>query len=107
MNDLSNIINKTVSISIFNRGRAGQVFSDVKKRGSLVVLKNNEPECVLLSPKEYVSLMDELNDMRLELLATQRMHNTDLSATIPAEDVYKNLGIDLNDLECFDEVELD
>jgi PHD/YefM family antitoxin component YafN of YafNO toxin-antitoxin module len=25
-------------------------------------MKNNAPECVLLSPDEYVSLMDEVNE---------------------------------------------
>ena len=36
---------------------AGKVFEEVKKTGAKVVMKNNAPECVLLSPEEYIRLM--------------------------------------------------
>lgn len=49
-------IRNTVPINFFNRGLAGKVFEEVKKSGAKVVLKNNTPECVLLSPEEYVQL---------------------------------------------------
>ena len=62
-------IQNTISISQFNRGLAGKIFQDVKNSGAKVVMKNNAPECVLLSPDEYVSLMDEVNDARLLTLA--------------------------------------
>ena len=107
MIDLTNAMNKTVPISMFNRGLGGKVFKNVKQQGALVVMKNNVAECVLVSPEEYVSLMDELNDMKLQLLAMQRMANADLSTAIPAEEVYRNLGIDPKDIENFEEVELD
>lgn len=107
MIDLTNAINKTVQISMFNRGLAGKVFKNVKQQGAMVVMKNNVAECVLVSPEEYVSLMDELNDMKLQLLAMQRMANAGLSAAVPAEEVYRNLGIDPEDIENFEEVELD
>ena len=56
--------------------------------------------------KKYASFMDELIDLRLELLAMERMSHVDLSTAVPAKEVYKNLGIDLNDLEGLDEIEL-
>lgn len=84
MIDLTNAINKTVPISVFNRGLAGKVFKNVKQQGAMVVMKKNAAECVLVSPEEYVSLVDELNDMKLQLLAMQRMANADLSAAVPA-----------------------
>ena len=37
-------LNKTVPITAFNRGKAGQIFSEVKKTGMTVVMKNDEPE---------------------------------------------------------------
>lgn len=107
MIDLTNAMNKTVPISVFNRGLAGKVFKNVKQQGAMVVMKNNVAECVLVSPEEYVSLVDELNDMELQLLAMQRMANADLSAAVPAEEVYRNLGIGPEDIENFEEVELD
>ncbi len=63
-------IRNTVSISLFNRGLAGKIFSDVKRTGAKVVMKNNLPEVVLLPPDEYIRLMDEVNDARLLTIAT-------------------------------------
>ena len=62
-------IKNTVPISLFNRGQAGKIFEDVRKNGAKVVMKNNVAECVLLSPEEYVRLMDALNDAKLEAIA--------------------------------------
>lgn len=70
-------------------------------------MKNNVAECVLVSPEEYVAMMDEVNDARLLLLANSHMANADLSAAIPAEYVYRNLCITPEDLEGFEEVELE
>ena len=47
-------IQNTISISQFNRGLAGKIFQDVKNSGAKVVMKNNAPECVLLSPDEWL-----------------------------------------------------
>ena len=55
-------IKNTVPISLFNRGQAGKIFEEVRKSGAKVVMKNNVAECVLLSPEEYVRLMDAVND---------------------------------------------
>ena len=57
-------ITNTIPITQFNRGLAGKIFEDVKRNGAKVVMKNNTAECVLLSPEEYVRLMDEVNDAR-------------------------------------------
>ena len=43
-------IQNTISISQFNRGLPGKIFQDVKNSGAKVAMKNNAPECVLLSP---------------------------------------------------------
>lgn len=100
-------ISNTIPISLFNRGLAGKIFSEVKQCGAKVVMKNNAPECVLLSPAEYVSIMDELNDARLLAAAVQRMEHYNPETTIPAEVVQKNLGITDEELNDFDEVEFE
>ena len=53
MADVSGALRSTVPISLFNRGLAGKVFEEVRQQGAKVVMKNNAPECVLLSPEEY------------------------------------------------------
>lgn len=100
-------IKNTISITQFNRGLAGKIFQDVKNNGAKVVMKNNTPECVLLSPDEYVKLMDEINDARLLALAVQRMENFNPENTIPENQVMEHLGITDDDLADFDEVEFE
>lgn len=100
-------INNTIPISQFNRGLAGKIFSEVRQCGAKVVMKNNAPECVLLSPAEYVRIMDELNDAHLLAVAAERMEHYDPSTAIPAEDVQKELGITDEELNDYDEVELE
>ena len=106
MNVVSAIQN-TVPISQFNRGLAGQIFEDVKANGAKVVMKNNAAECVLLSPEEYVRLMDEVNDARLLLLASERLEKLDTSALIPEEQVWRELGLTQEELDAAGEVELE
>jgi PHD/YefM family antitoxin component YafN of YafNO toxin-antitoxin module len=107
MPDMTNAITNTISISLFNRGLAGKVFEDVKKCGAKVVIKNNAPECVLLSPDEYIKLMDEVNDARLLALATERMAKYDPKDTVSEDEVLKELGITADELADADKVELE
>lgn len=107
MPNISSAIQNTISISQFNRGLAGKIFEDVKQCGAKVVMKNNAAECVLMSPEEYISLMDEVNDARLITLATQRMSHFDPDKTVSAEDVFNGLGINAGDLKDYDGVEIE
>ena len=100
-------IENTVSISNFNRGLAGKIFEDVKRSGAKVVMKNNAAECVLLSPQEYIRLMDEVNDARLLILANERMSHYDPSKSISQERIDEEFGFTAEDLADADEVELE
>ena len=107
MANITSAIRDTISISLFNRGLAGKIFEDVKQSGAKVVMKNNSAECVLLSPEEYVRLMDEVNDARLLSLANERMQNFNSTNLIPGEALYKELGITKEDLDAIGEVEFE
>lgn len=107
MADVTSAIRNTVPITLFNRGLAGKIFEEVKQQGSKVVMKNNTPECVLLSPEEYLHLMDEVNDAKLAALAAERMQHFDPAAAISAEEVYRSYGITEADLASMDEVEFE
>jgi PHD/YefM family antitoxin component YafN of YafNO toxin-antitoxin module len=107
MVDLTGAINNTVPISQFHKGMAAQVFSDVRRLGAKVVIKNNEPECVLLSPAEYLDLMDELADARLELLALRRISEGALEHTCTQKEVMQSLGVTEEDLAGMEEVEIE
>ena len=106
MNFIKQISNRTVSISDFNRGLAGRIFDEVKSKESKVVLKNNSPECVLLSPDEYSRLMDELEDARDLMLAKSRIESAK-EETISKEEFETRFKVDFDDIEPLSEEEFE
>lgn len=107
MNFIKQISNRTVSISDFNRGLAGRIFDDVKSNGSKVVLKNNTPECVLLSPEEYSRLMDEVEDARDLMLAKSRLESMNEIDLISKEDIENAFNMNFDDIEPLSEDEFE
>ena len=107
MSTVLSAIEKTVPISQFNRGLAGQIFSDVKASGSKVVMKNNAAEVVLVPPDEYVEIMDTINDYLLLTMAVERMSSYDPDTLISEEEMDKRLGITQNELDRVGEVEFE
>ena len=99
-------IQNSVPISNFNKGMAGKIFSDVRATGPKVVIKNNIPECVLISPEEYISMLDELEDMRLLAMARDRLSHTS-GKTISHEEIMKKYGISQEELDEMEDVEIE
>ena len=75
---------RAVPFSAFNEGKAGEVFDEVKHSGARVVMKNNSAECVLMSPEHY-----------------------DPAKLISQEEMDRILGITPEDLEGWEEIELE
>ena len=100
-------IKDTIPISQFNRGSAGKIFSDVKSQGTKVVMKNNTAEVVLLSPDEYLNIMEDLNDYLLLTMAVKRMENFNPTNIITEAEMDKRLGITQEDLDSIGEVEIE
>ena len=105
--NISGAIRSTIPISHFNRGLAGRIFEDVRQSGAKVVMKNNAAECVLLSPEEYLRLMDEISDARLALLAAERMKSFNPASLISADALYDELGVSQKELDGCGEVEIE
>jgi len=95
---VSNILDVTVPISRFNKGEASKIFDEVRMAGSKVVLKNNAPVCVLLSPEKYRALLDELEDRKIYDLAEERLAN-DSGKYISHEEMLAKFGIDPVELD--------
>ena len=70
-------------------------------------MKNNIPECVLLSPEEYIRLLDEANDARLLATAAQRMSQFNPSTAISQEQVDQEFGFTPLDYEDTDGIEFE
>ena len=107
MLSLANTITRTIPISQFNRGLAGQIFNDVKKNGAKIVIKNNIPEAVILSTDEYIKNQQEIEDLKLLLLAKERFENTSPQEYVSSETVDEMFGFNEDDLKDANEVELE
>jgi antitoxin StbD len=53
----------------------------------LVIFKDNEPAAVLVGVNAYQALQDELEDLRSELLAIERLPSLDNTVTVSLEDM--------------------
>lgn len=100
-------IENTVPISLFNKGAAGRIFEEVRQSGAKVVMKNNVAECVLLSPEEYVRLVDEVNDARLLALATERMGHYDPERVLSQEDMDRAFPVSQEQMNSVGEIDFE
>lgn len=97
-----NMMNAMVPITRFNKGEAAKIFDEVKSAGAKIVVKNNQPACVLLSPNQYETLMEMLSDYVLLAEAEKRVVTNDNAENISHEEMMRELGLteaDLADVE--------
>lgn len=52
-NTAAKMMRSFVPISRFNKGEMGKIIEEVKADGIRIVVKNNVPECVIISVEEY------------------------------------------------------
>lgn len=100
------VMKSIVPITRFNKGEANRIFEEVEASGTKVVMKNNKPACILMSPEKYEYLMEMLSDYILQEEAEIRMQHFDEKETISQEEMMESLGITEEDLEDV-EVELE
>ena len=97
-----NLLDSIIPISQFNKGQANKIFSDVKKSGIKIVVKNNIPECILMSPQNYQRMMEEYEDAILAAEAEKRLaQNVQYT---DHDDLMKKFGLSDSDL---DDIEVD
>lgn len=90
------VMSRIVPITRFNKGEANKIFEEVKQGGTKVVLKNNDPVCVLVTPEEYEAMVDKLTDYELALEAERRLDEGGRAYTIG--EVMDRFGITERDL---------
>lgn len=99
----ADVLNKLIPITQFNRGQASRIFDRLHTESQLVVLKNNQPAAIILSPAEYSRLSEIEEDYILLLEATERLANS-TSPTTSMKDVQKELGISDDELASAEDV---
>ncbi len=107
MKSIRSAIENTVSISLFNKGLAGKIFDEVKLSGAKVVMKNNSAECVLLSPEEYLHLLDSVNEMKAVVTAVQRLSSLDPSTLLTEEEFAVQTSLDIGYVNSFSGVDFE
>lgn len=96
---ISGVMNSLIPISRFNKGEANKIFDEVRETGFKIVLKNNTPACVLITPENYEEMLEIIEDYKLLIEAEQRTVNSKEEDYISNDIVMSELGINLKDLE--------
>jgi PHD/YefM family antitoxin component YafN of YafNO toxin-antitoxin module len=99
----ADILDSLVPITQFNRGQASRVFDRLRAENRLIVLKNNQPAAVILSPAEFRRLCEIEEDYML-LLEAERRLTEDTSPSSSREDVMAELGISEADLAAAEDI---
>lgn len=106
MASIMGAIQNVIPISLFNRGLASQIFEDVRRSGAKVVMRGEEAECVLLSPEEYSSILEDINDAKLLALAVERVDRQPSPRLLSEEEFDRRFGITEEALTGYEEIEL-
>lgn len=93
------IMNSIVPITRFNKGEANRIFEEVESSGTKIVMKNNRPACILMSPEKYEALMEMLSDNILQEEAERRMAHFNSEEVTSHAEVMESFGITEADLE--------
>ena len=104
---ISDMLNAIVPISRFNKGEANKIFDEVNKNGYKIVVKNNKPTCVLITPERYREMEEIIENYNLLIEAEKRMENAKDDDFISSDEVLLNLGITKEELNNIDDVEID
>jgi PHD/YefM family antitoxin component YafN of YafNO toxin-antitoxin module len=101
----TDVLNSLIPITQFNKGQASKIFDRLRTERQLVVLKNNAPSAVILSPEEYARLAEIEEDYHLLLLAQKRIAN--MEHTVTFDDAMADLGISESELNEAEDVEIE
>lgn len=87
--------NETISFTDIQR-RAKEVFERIEngEQEKYVVLRNNQIAAVLLPVERYQALMDELDDLRIDVIAAERISAFDPATAVTHEEMLARFGVD-------------
>ena len=94
----TDFLQSLVPISQFNKGQAAMIFDRLHSEKELIVLKNNQPSAVILSPEEYTRLTEIEEDYFLLLEANRRIEENGDKKTVSLDSVMDHLGISKEEL---------
>ena len=97
------MLNAIIPISRFNKGEAGKIFDEVNEsRVAKIVVKNNKPTCVLITPEKYEEMMEVIENYYLFVEAEKRMKSAQENDFISHKQLMEEINIkkeELKDIE--------
>lgn len=96
-------MNRLVPITQFNKGQASRIFDRVRNERQIVVLKNNTPSAVIISPEEYGRLSEVEENYQLLLEAMERLERSKGKLAITMADSMAEFGITQEDLDALED----
>ena len=103
----ADILQSLVPISQFNKGQAAKIFDRLHSENELIVLKNNQPWAIILSPEEYTRLTEIEEDYYLLLEANRRLEADGNNKTVSLDTVMNELGISEDELLDAEDVDIE
>ncbi len=103
----ADVIDNIVSVSDFSHGKASAIFSNVRDDAPVVVVKNNKPTAVLVSPSEYRRLSEAQEDLAELELALARMKSNGEKPGVSESEVMARLGISDADLDAISDDQIE
>ncbi len=102
----ADLLQSLIPITQFNRGQASRIFDRLHTERQLIVLKNNQPSAVILSPEEYARLAEIEEDYILLLEASKRLEENHGKPTHSFDSVMADLGISETELEETEDIQI-
>lgn len=103
----TNLLHCLIPITQFNRGQASRIFDRLRTEKQLIVLKNNQPSAVILSPEEYERLSEIEENYLLLMEASERLKRSESKESIPFETVLAHLGITEQEIDEMEEEDIE
>ncbi|WP_419025379.1 type II toxin-antitoxin system Phd/YefM family antitoxin [Emergencia sp.] len=101
------LLKSLVPITQFNRGQASRIFDRLHTEPQLIVLKNNQPSAVILSPMEYERLAEIEVEYNLLMEASRRLAQSVDKPTYSFSEVLSEFDISEQDLKAAEDVEFE
>lgn len=99
-------LDSLIPITMFNKGQASKIFDKLSSQKELIVLKNNVPSAVILSPEEYKRLSEIAEDYALLLEAVRRINSSE-GKSYAEKDVMSMLEISEKDISDAEDIDIE
>lgn len=101
------VLQSMIPVSRFNKGEAGRIFDELTHDKTKIVVKNNVPVAVILSPDEYARIIDENADNILLAEASMRVSQSSQSDFISETDFMRAIGVTQEGIDTSNDVEIE